>query len=116
MTRIFSVFCFLALVAGGQAYGQQKVSHYQLPVPAGQTAPTDPDLKNLVWNKWDTDNFTILSLDQSQGKYLHENIESMKTWILRRWGISEKLQFSAECKIMCVPTKELMKKLQQFSY
>lgn len=111
MTRIFSVFCFLALVAGGQVYGQQKVSHYQLPVPAGQIAPTDPDLKNLVWNKWDTDNFTILSLDQSQGKYLHENIESMKVWVLRRWGLPEKFRFSAECKVMCVPTKELMKKL-----
>ena len=110
MKSISTIILFFAMV--GVTYGQQQgpLSHYQLPQPYNQTAPSDPDLRNLVWNKWDTGNFTILSLDANQGKYLHANIEQMKKWVMTRWGFPD-VKHSAECRVLCVPNKELMKKL-----
>lgn len=108
MKLVTTIFLSLAMVSA--AFGQDPVSHYQLPQPYNQEAPSDPELKNLVWNKWDTENFTILSLDAGQGKYLHDNIEQMKTWVLSRWGLPD-VKFSAECRVLCVPNQQLMKKL-----
>lgn len=108
MKLVTTIFLSLAMVSA--AFGQSPVSHYQLPQPYNQEAPSDPELKNLVWNKWDTENFTILSLDAGQGKYLHDNIEQMKAWVLARWGLPD-VKFSAECRVLCVPNQQLMKKL-----
>jgi hypothetical protein len=75
----------------------------------------------LVWNKWQTENFVILSIDEKQGLWLSNNIEPMKTWVYTRWGLpdikfpkrvySEKIGPEAGCMLMCVPTKELMQKI-----
>lgn len=73
-------------------------------------APDDPELKDLQWNRWTTDNFTILSIDDSQGEWLAKNIEQIKTWGLTRWGFPD-FTYAAECRVMCVPNKRLMKKL-----
>lgn len=102
----------LLLLVATAAQAQQPISHYQLPQPGNQTStiPNDPALKDLMWNKWDTENFTILSLDAEQGRYLYQNIEQMKKWVYARWGLPD-VKFSAECRILCVPNKELMKKL-----
>lgn len=106
------VCCLLFSIFAGQAYGQT-ISHYTLPYPANMEASTsaNSDIQNLVWNKWDTKNFVILSLDKSQGEYLFNNIELMKEWSLHRWGVPGKFDFSAPCKILCVPNRSLMKKL-----
>lgn len=112
MRRVFEAILFLVLLIGvsAAADAQEKItSHVILPHPAG-SAPTDPSIQNLVWNKWDTTNFTILSIDEAQGKYLFENIEQMKKWALTRWGLPD-IKFSAQCKVLCVPNKDLMKKL-----
>lgn len=102
---------FLILLAmTSPAFGQEMVSHLDIPVPSGQKAPVDPEIQNLVWNKWDTPNFIILSLDKQQGRYLYENIELMKKWASNRWGLPD-VKFSSECKVLCVPNRELMKKL-----
>ena len=78
--------------------------------PGKYSPPNDPELKNLVWNKWNTNNFTILSIDQDQGEYLYKNIEAIKTWSITRWGFDD-IKYSAECRVFCVPNKSLMKKL-----
>jgi len=82
----------------------------QVFTPSSYQPPANEDLKNLVWNKWNTNNFTILSIDQAQGEYLFNNLEAIKTWSLTRWGMSD-LKYSAECRVFCVPNKNLMKKL-----
>jgi len=82
----------------------------ELILPAGANPPKDPELKDLSWNRWTTDNFTILSIDYGQGKWLADNIEKIKTWSLTRWGFPD-LKFSNECRIFCVPNKSLLKKL-----
>jgi hypothetical protein len=69
-----------------------------------------PQPKELQWNRYVTKNFEILSLDDAQGKYLNDNLEFMKTWILWRWGIKD-ADFQAPCKVVCVPSSELYEKL-----
>lgn len=79
------------------------------PVGAAEV-PTDPELKNLQWNRYTSGNFTILSIDDGQGKWLASNLGKVKTWCITRWGFPD-VEFSHECRIMCVPNKQLMKKL-----
>jgi len=85
----------------------------QIEYPSGVSATTDNDLKDLVWNRYTTDNFVILSIDDAQGKWLSENIETIRKWCLSRWGFPEDShrKFSKECRIFCVPDKQLLKKL-----
>ena len=66
--------------------------------------------KDLVWNKWDTKNFIILSIDKKQGHYIKNEIENLKTNIICRWGLSD-FDFSIPCKIICVDSKDLLSDL-----
>lgn len=68
------------------------------------------DISGLVWNKWDTENFIILSLDYNQGVYLKNNIENIKKSIFEKWNLKN-VKFSSDCKILCVNNKSLLKKL-----
>jgi len=70
----------------------------------------DSEIKDLEWHRWTTENFTILALDEDQGLYMARNIEKIKSWVMKRWGFPN-VNFSAECRVICVPTKALMKKL-----
>jgi len=85
---------------------------FTLPFPtdAKEITNNPEDIKGLTWNKWETDNFIILSIDEKQGKYLFESVEKMKEWTLARWGLPE-LKFTNKCFICCVPNKTTMKKL-----
>jgi hypothetical protein len=56
-----------------------------------------------------------LSYDQKQGEYLYKNIEKMKTWVFARWGLPN-VEFSAECKVACVPTKEMMQEAYRLNH
>lgn len=66
--------------------------------------------KELQWNRYVSKNFEILSLDDPQGKYLKDNVEFIKTWILWRWGIQD-IDLVVKCKLICVPSQELYEKL-----
>lgn len=79
-------------------------------VTSGSSGSTQSDLDGLVWNRYTTENFTILSIQNSQGKWLNSNIENIKAWCLKRWGI-QNFKFQKECRIMVVPNKDLLKKL-----
>ena len=68
------------------------------------------EFKDLTWNRYTTENFVIVSIDDKQGKWLSENIEKIKSWCLVRWGFPD-LKFSKECRIFVVPNKILFKKL-----
>ena len=68
------------------------------------------DVKGLVWNKWDTDNFIILSLDKPQGYKLFKNIEEVKKQSLEKWGFVDSV-VENDCKIVCVSNDDLLKKL-----
>ena len=70
----------------------------------------DKTISDLKWNRYTTKNFTILSIDDKQGKWLEENIESIKKWCLSRWGF-ENIDFTKECRIFVVPNKYMLKNL-----
>jgi len=78
--------------------------------PYGVDVPTDPELKNLQWNRYAAENFSILSIDDAQGKWLSENMDKIRSWCLTRWGFPES-KFTKECRVFCVPNKALLKKL-----
>ena len=104
----------LAIAFGFAAVGPNSVGStaqaQDLIYPYGAAVPTDPDLKNLEWNRYTADNIVILSIDNGQGKWLSENIDKIRLWCLTRWGFPES-KFTKECRIFCVPNKELFKKL-----
>lgn len=106
----FVYFLFLVLFAA-TVVAQEQVVPYPLETPKQAKAPEIPeDLKGMVWNKWTTKNFIILSIDKDQGVYLKNNMEKIKTWLLTRWGLSD-VNFDGECKIVCVSSKKLLKRI-----
>jgi len=70
----------------------------------------DPQLKDLVWHRWTAGKFTILALNDQQGKYLAQNVNNIKYWALSRWGLPD-VPLSAECRLLCVYDAQLMNKL-----
>lgn len=89
------------------------IAYAQIEYPYGVSAPADTDLKGLKFNRYTTDNFVILSINNAQGKWLSENLEQIEKWCLSRWGFPEKNRsgFTKECRIFCVPNKDLLKKI-----
>ena len=73
--KFVCILIFFSLVQVASATGPFKVSNDDLP---GIKTAIPEDIKDLVWNKWETPNFIILSIDEDQGRYLAENIESIK--------------------------------------
>jgi hypothetical protein len=69
-----------------------------------------PEIKGLVWNRYVTNNFTILSIEDEQGYWMKNNIEGIKSWCLGRWGLPD-IKFSRECRVFCVPDSAMLKKL-----
>jgi hypothetical protein len=68
------------------------------------TSSADSD---FVWNKWDTKNFIVLSIDKSQGLFLKRYVEDVKISFQERWGL-KKYDFSTQCKILCVPDNKFL--------
>lgn len=82
-------------------------------MPVGSNKPKyvdDKDLSGLVWNRYTTGNFTILSINNSTGKWLYNNIENIKSWSMNRWGLPN-LDLKNECRIMVVSDNKLLNKL-----
>lgn len=72
-------------------------------IPHQTTAPS----KDLVWNKWDTSNFIILSIDKPQGLEVKAQIEEIRSDFLSRWSL-KKSNYSIPCKLICVPNQEFL--------
>jgi hypothetical protein len=106
---MFKTLLFLVLVFSNCAVFAQDSN---VLMPAGQQVQND--FQDLVWNRYTTENFTILSIENKQGKWLSYNIENIKSWCLKRWGLPN-IKFEKECRIMVVPNKELLKKLFNIS-
>jgi len=68
----------------------------------------DEEFKNDVWNKWDTEHFSILSLDKSQGYYLKSNIEDIRLKTLSKWRLPDG---ETKYKLVCVRNAKELNKL-----
>lgn len=77
---------------------------------ANQDGSYEPSIEGLQWNRWTSKNFVVLCLNDTQAQYLHQHLESVKSWTLSRWGMYD-VDFSSECKVICVDDPVLYKKL-----
>jgi hypothetical protein len=102
----FFIILMALIIASPEAKSQEN----QILQPIGSESPTDLELKDLVWNRYTSNNFVIMSIDNAQGKWMSENINKIKTWCIERWGFPD-FQFTKECRVFCVPNKSLCKKL-----
>jgi len=110
ITILFS----LAVVANGQSFSTEPIRKVTLPLEVRQELSASyeiPDeIKGKVWNRWTSENFTVLSLNDTQAQYLHKHLELVKVWVFSRWGLYD-MPFSAECKLICVDDPELYEKM-----
>lgn len=101
MRFVFLIVALLAVSPAGQC---------QVPTPAlYEQKKVPPDLEGLYWNKWDTDNFVVISLDKSRGSSMRHEAESVRDEVLRRWSLPEVSR--GRCKIVIVPSAKLLKRL-----
>lgn len=70
----------------------------------------DESLNGLQWNRYVRKNFVVLSIDDNQGRWLHNNIEKLSSYCAERWGLKV-ADAPKECRIFCVPTSSLLKSL-----
>ena len=76
------------------------IAYSQIEYPQGQPTAADADLEGLRWNRYTTDNFVILSIDNNQGRWLYQNVEKIKQLSLTRWGFPQTSEeFTQECRI-----------------
>jgi hypothetical protein len=83
-----------------------KISAVIPPVPDPTQVKVSED--GLVWNKWDSGNFVVLSLDKTQGQQIKSEIESMRKRLLSDFGLES--DHDTICKVVCVPDSATLKK------
>lgn len=66
--------------------------------------------EEMSWNRYVAGEFTVLSINDSQGNWLAKNVSNIKTWSLNRWGFPN-FSLKREFRIFCVPNSAYMKKL-----
>jgi len=98
------VFLILALL------GLSPVGQCQVPTPALYAQRKVPaDLEGLYWNKWDTKNFVVISLNKSRGSSMRRELEVVRDDVLKRWSLPEVSR--GRCKVVVVPSSKLLKRL-----
>lgn len=106
------IFSILLLLGINECNSQEFLD---FPYPSFAKENLPEDLKGLVWNKWSTNNFIVLSIDKNQGLYIKNNIEKIKTRILNEWGY-EDFNFTGDCKLVCVSNKNLLKRIFKLDF
>lgn len=99
MRMFFSLVFFLSL--SGTLFADD------LPFPASSMDQASTD--GMVWNKWETENFIVLSIDFGFGRELKSSLESIRSDFCDSWGVPEK-SLPVKCKVVCVPDQSLLKK------
>lgn len=68
------------------------------------------EYESLKWNRWTSKNFVVLCLNDSQAEYLHDRLESVRSWTYTRWGLPD-IDFSKKCTLICVDDPALFEKM-----
>lgn len=103
----------ILLIFLGTAYGEEPIIKVELPTEVRQelrVVHVPEEIKGKVWNRWTSDNFTVLNLNDVHAQYLHKHLELVKVWAVSRWGLYD-APFSAECKIIGVDDPNLFEKM-----
>jgi hypothetical protein len=103
----------IVLIASFSLTAQEPIHKVTFPLELKteiKTTTVPPEIQGLQWNRWTSKNFTVLALNDSYAKYLHDNLEPIKAWTYTRWGFANQ-DFSTECKLICVDDPVLFEKL-----
>lgn len=65
--------------------------------------------ENFTWNKWETQNFIVLSIEKDHGLSLKRGIESVKEAHADKWGLKNS-DLNTKCKVICVRDAEMLKR------
>lgn len=77
------------------------------PAPAPSIVPVKD--AGMVWNKWETPNFVVLSIDFSFGERVKNLAERKMSTVLDDLGIGPR-RMPVKCKIVCVRDREMLSK------
>ena len=103
----------LLIALSSYCVAQEPIRKVSLPIEVKHellTSDIPSEIEGKVWNRWTSENFTVLSLSDIQAQYLHKHLELVKVWAFSRWGLYD-VDFSAECKLICVDDPTLFEKM-----
>lgn len=103
----------LLIALSSYCVAQEPIRKVSLPIEVKNellTSDVPSEIEGKVWNRWTSENFTVLSLSDIQAQYLHKHLELVKVWAFSRWGLYD-IDFSAECKLICVDDPTLFEKM-----
>lgn len=107
----FLLSSLILIALSVSCFGEETIRKVTLPSEVLLELSEVPDaIKGKVWNRWTSENFTVLSLNDTQAQYLHRHLELVKVWVFSRWGLYD-VPFTAECRLICVDDPELFKKM-----
>ena len=111
--KLLQTLILVTLFVNG-SYGTEPIRKVTLPMEVREELQVNisvpPEIEGKVWNRWTSENFTVLSLNDIQAQYLHKHLELVKVWVFSRWGLYD-LPFAAECKMICVDEPDLFFKM-----
>jgi hypothetical protein len=112
--RKFLIVFALFLASQTDVYAQERMikvfSPKEVSAEVTKSQGIPKDLEGLSWNRWTSKNFVVCSLNDPQAQYLHKHLELVKKWTFTRWGMYD-ADFSVQCKLICVDSKDLFKRL-----
>lgn len=89
------------------AMAQQNVAYT---VVDSTSVPGLPEeYRDFKWYRFETENFEILSIDWKQGAAIKKDVEELRQWTQRRWGLKD-VRYTRKCMILCVPSQDIYKK------
>lgn len=111
----FLLFLAIALFAN-TTFAVEKIYQVKNPVEVkeesylARSGSLPNGIEGLVWNRWTSKNFVVLSLNNDYAKYLNQHLELVKSWTLSRWGLLD-IDYSVQCKFICVDDPALFDSL-----
>ena len=109
--KILQTLILIAVMASA-SFGVEPIRKVTLPIEVREELVTQvsipSEIEGKVWNRWTSENFTVLSLNDIQAQYLHKHLELVKVWVFNRWGLYD-VDFSVECKMICVDDPDLFR-------
>lgn len=109
--KLFSAI-LISLVMCSMCFAED-ISKVSLPLEVKEEmkiSGDDPSIQGKQWNRWESENFVVCALNDTQTQYLHEHLELVKAWALTRWGLGD-APFTAECRLLCVDDAAMFEKL-----
>lgn len=98
-------YLFFCLAIGATSLSQAEL----ITDPSSPSMITDPEFKDLVWNRWVSGKFTVLALDEQKAGWVANNLVSLEKEVQLKW--SYKASKKVEIRIIAVNDKTQLFKI-----